>query len=255
MYSHRGAYLNSLGETFHQRLRRSDEVSVDTADVPLQRVVHAVGRHSGRGHTHLLRAVRADAIWDAIDNLGVTHLWRRSTVCSTIADADQAHKVDALRITTAGAPPSPTIIGKLEDIGVTVVHVYGLTEVYGPYTICEYQEAWTTSRSPSAPHFLSRQGVGMVQAENARVVDAEMNDAPADGQTMGEIVLRGNNVMLGYYRDEAATARSICRWLVPFRRPRRHASRRIHPASRTARRTSSSPAARKSPPSRWSRRS
>ena len=131
------------------------------------------------------------------------------TVCTTIAGSPRAHRVSTLRITTAGAPPSPTIIAHLESLGITVVHVYGLTEVYGPYTICEYQKDWDELPAPERAAKLSRQGVGMVQAETARVVDSEMRDVPADASTMGEIVLRGNNVMAGYFKDPDATSRAF----------------------------------------------
>ncbi|WP_213934542.1 acyl--CoA ligase family protein [Rhodococcus sp. B50] len=206
MYTHRGAYLNSLGETFHNSF---DGQSKYLWTLPM---FHCNGwctpwAVTAAAGTHIcLRAVRADAIWDAIDNLGVTNLCGAPAVCSTIANADQAHPLDRpLRITTAGAPPSPTVIAQLEQMGITVVHVYGLTEVYGPYTICEYQDSWDGKPADERAALLSRQGVGMLQAETARVVDEDMNDVPADGETMGEIVLRGNNVMLGYYKDPGAT--------------------------------------------------
>ena len=206
MYTHRGAYLNSLGETFHNSF---DGQSKYLWTLPM---FHCNGwctpwAVTAAAGTHIcLRAVRADAIWDAIDNLGVTNLCGAPAVCSTIANAEQAHPLDRpLRITTAGAPPSPTVIAQLEKIGITVVHVYGLTEVYGPYTICEYQDSWDDKPADERAALLSRQGVGMLQAETARVVDEDMNDVPADGETMGEIVLRGNNVMLGYYKDPDAT--------------------------------------------------
>jgi fatty-acyl-CoA synthase len=148
-------------------------------------------------------------VWDAIDDLGITHLCGAPTVCTTIAGSPRAHRLDRpLHITTAGAPPSPTVIGQLEALGITVVHVYGLTEVYGPYTICEFQDAWTELPADARAAKLSRQGVGMVQAEAARVVKRDvlpLVDVRADGETMGEIVLRGNNVMAGYFRDPAAT--------------------------------------------------
>ncbi|EME14389.1 acyl--CoA ligase family protein [Rhodococcus triatomae] len=210
MYSHRGAYLNSLGETFHNGF------TGDTKYLWTLPMFHCNGwctpwAVTAAGGTHVcLRAVRAEPIWEAIDTLGITNLCGAPTVCSTIADAAEAHALTTpLRITTAGAPPSPTIIGKLEALGVTVVHVYGLTEVYGPYTICEPQESWAELDPAERAVLISRQGVGMLQAETARVVDPQMNDVPADGVSLGEIVLRGNNVMLGYYRDEEATAQAF----------------------------------------------
>jgi fatty-acyl-CoA synthase len=213
LYSHRGAYLNALGEAHHQGF---DGKTRYLWTLPM---FHCNGwctpwAVTAAAGTHVcLRAVRADAVWDALD-AGVTHLCGAPTVCSIIADAEQAHALERpLRITTAGAPPSPTIIRRLGDLGVTVVHVYGLTEVYGPYTVCEYQAAWDALSPDERAAKLSRQGVGMVQAETARVVEVgtvgELRDVPADGETLGEIVLRGNNVMLGYYKDPEATERAF----------------------------------------------
>lgn len=207
MYTHRGAYLNSFGEIFHNQFT-SDSVYLWT--LPM---FHCNGwctpwAVTGAGATHVcLRAVRAEAVWGAIDALGVTNLCGAPTVCGVIADAPQAHVVaHPLSITTAGAPPSPTIIEALDALGVNVVHVYGLTEVYGPYTICEYQHEWDDLPRNERAQKISRQGVGMLQAESARIVDADMVDVPADAETMGEIVLRGNNVMAGYFKDAEATA-------------------------------------------------
>jgi fatty-acyl-CoA synthase len=210
MYSHRGAYLNSLGEVFHNSFTQD---SVYLWTLPM---FHCNGwctpwAVTAASATHVpLRAVRPAAVWAAIDTLGVTNLCGAPTVCSIIANADEAHPVSRpLRITTAGAPPSPTVIEQLERIGITVVHVYGLTEVYGPYTICEFQPEWHNLSSADRAEKLSRQGVAMIQAEPARVVDGEMVDVPRDGRTIGEIVLRGNNVMIGYFDDPDATAEAF----------------------------------------------
>jgi fatty-acyl-CoA synthase len=157
-----------------------------------------------------LRAVRGDRIWELIERERVTHLNGAPTVLTAIANADEARPLKRpLVMTTAGAPPSPTVISQLEGLGARVVHVYGLTETYGPYSVCEWQPGWEELDVDGRARLLARQGVGMISAERMRVVDGEMNDVPADGETMGEVVMRGNNVMKGYFEDEEATANAF----------------------------------------------
>jgi fatty-acyl-CoA synthase len=206
VYVHRGAYLNALGEIIHQRF---DPESVYLWTLPM---FHCSGwctpwAVTGIGAKHVcLRAVRADVIWRLFDAEGVTHLDGAPTVLVTIADAAQAHPLDReLVATVAGAPPSPTIIARMRELGARIVHVYGMTEVYGPYTLNEWQPAWSQVRPEEQARMQARQGVAMIQADPVRVVDKQMNDVPRDGLTMGEIVMRGNNVMTGYFTDERAT--------------------------------------------------
>ncbi len=144
MYAHRGAYLNSLGEIIHQRF---DPESGYLWTLPM---FHCNGwctpwAVTGIGATHVcLRAVRADVIWRLFDEEGVTHLDGAPTVLVTIASAPHAHPLDRqLVATVAGAPPSPTVIARMRELGARIVHVYGMTEVYGPYTVNEWQPGWS----------------------------------------------------------------------------------------------------------------
>lgn len=207
MYSHRGAYLNSLGEIIHSQFT-PDSVYLWT--LPM---FHCNGwcttwAVTGIAATHVcLRAVRADVIWQLFAQEAVTHLNGAPTVLVAIANAPEAHRLDReLVITTAGAPPSPTIIGRMGELGARVVHVYGLTETYGPITLNEQQPGWAELPPAERAALQARQGVAMIQADLVRVVDDEMRDVPRDGITMGEIIMRGNNVMTGYYADPEATA-------------------------------------------------
>jgi fatty-acyl-CoA synthase len=206
MYSHRGAYLNALGEVIHCGYR-SESVYLWTLPAfhcngwCTPWAVTAVG-----GTQVCLRAVRGDAIWQLLDQERVTHLSGAPTVLVTIASAAEAHPLDReLVVQTAGAPPSPTVIGRMSELGARIVHVYGLTETYGPYTVNEWQPGWADLPAQERHRMQARQGVGMIQTDRVRVVDESMRDVPRDGLTMGEIVMRGNNVMTGYFQDPEAT--------------------------------------------------
>ena len=210
IYTHRGAYLNSFGEVIHSR---HDENSVYLWTLPM---FHCNGwctpwALTAIGGTHVcLREVRGDAIWKQFREHGVTHLNAAPTVVTTILSAQEAAPLDRPVVcTTAGAAPSPTTIAHMERMGFTVVHVYGLTETYGPISVCQPQQDWADLPAGQRAARQARQGVGMIQAENLRVVDDSMTDVPADGSTMGEIVMRGNNVMAGYYHDPEATAQAF----------------------------------------------
>jgi fatty-acyl-CoA synthase len=210
VYTHRGAYLNSLGEVMHS------EHTADSVYLWTLPMFHCNGWCTAWGVTAIggrhvcLRAVRGDRIWHLLEQEKVTHLNGAPTVLTTMAGAEEAHPLArTLVVTTAGAPPSPTTIAQCEGLNARILHVYGLTETYGPYSVCQWQEGWEDLDVEERAMLLSRQGVGMIHAERLRVVDDDMNDVPADGETMGEIVMRGNDVMKGYFEDEEATAEAF----------------------------------------------
>ncbi|TKG64459.1 acyl--CoA ligase family protein [Prauserella endophytica] len=210
MYHHRGAYLNSLAELVHSRHTPESRY---LWTLPM---FHCNGwcttwAITAIGGTHVcLRAPAAAEIWRLLDTEGVTHLNGAPTVLNTIANFEGAHPLaQEVVVTTAGAPPSPTVIKRMTALGARLVHVYGLTETYGPYTVCEWQEGWPKLDVEARSRLLARQGVGMVVTDGVRVVAEDMTDVPRDGVTMGEVVMRGNNVMSGYFADPEATEKAF----------------------------------------------
>ena len=212
IYTHRGAYLNALGQVQTQHFTH------DTVYLWTLPMFHCSGWCTGWAAMAVsatqvaIRAVRGPKMWELIADEGVTAMCGAPAVLTTLVNDDNKRRVKNLRIVTAGAPPSPTIITRCENIGVEVTHVYGLTESYGPFTVCESQPEWADMTVRRRAVLKARQGVATVTNDDVRViqptetVDDELIDVPADGVTMGEIVMTGNGVMNGYFKDEDATA-------------------------------------------------
>jgi fatty-acyl-CoA synthase len=212
VYTHRGAYLNALSEIIAHRIEPS---SVFLWTLPM---FHANGwcfpwAFTGAGGTHLLmRRIDPPVVWELIRKEGVTHFNAAPTVLiMLISDPCAPSKPlpRPLRIATGGAPPSPTLLAQWERIGANITHLYGLTETYGPHTYCDWHPEWDELVADERARLRARQGVANLVACELRVVDAEMRDVPADGTTMGEVVMRGNNVMPGYFRQPEASAEAF----------------------------------------------
>ncbi len=212
MYTYRGAYLNALGEVIEAGLT-SDSVYLWT--LPM---FHCNGwcytwAVTAVGGTHVcLDKFEPATAWSIIQQRAVSHFCGAPTVLIALANDPAAHSAKLQRpltVVTAAAPPSPTIIGQMEALGARIIHVYGLTETYGPYTVCEWQSRWDALEPPQRARLKARQGVGYVVADRVRVVDEQMNDVPADGETMGEVVMHGNDVMKGYFDQPEATAEAF----------------------------------------------
>ena len=207
-YHSRGAYLNALGEAMEAGLNwRSRYLWT----LPMFHCngwcfTWAVTAVAG---THIcLRRVVPTEIYRLIGERGVTHMCCAPTVLTAMYSSPEAEGQDlaGLTITTAGAPPAPQVLRTMEAMGAEVLHGYGLTETYGPHTICAVQPGWAQLTPEERALLQARQGVPFVMtAPGLRVVDEQMRDVPRDAETMGEVVMSGNNVMSGYFNDPGAT--------------------------------------------------
>jgi len=206
---HRGAYLNAVSNVMVWSLPRHP---VYLWTLPM---FHCNGWcfpwtvAAQAGVNVCLRRVEAGAIWDAIREHGVTHYCGAPIVHTLIlnAPADMragiSHKVSAM---VAGAAPPASMIEGMEELGFDLTHVYGLTEVYGPAVVCDKQAEWASLDIGERARLNARQGVRYNLQEAVSVLDpATMQPVPADGETMGEIMFRGNITMKGYLKNEKAT--------------------------------------------------
>jgi fatty-acyl-CoA synthase len=207
VYTYRGAYLNALAQVIELGLNTN---SVYLWTLPM---FHCNGwcftwAVTAVGGTHVcLRKIDPALIWDLFETEGITHYNGAPTVQISLVHHPKAHRLDQqITVTIGGAPPSPTLLDRMKELNFRPIHVYGLTETYGPYTICEWHSEWDTLPIAEQARLLARQGQGNVAADRVRVVDEQMHDVPQDGSTMGEVAMHGNCVMKGYFEDAEATA-------------------------------------------------
>ncbi len=206
MFTYRGGYLNALGEVIETGMSNS---SVYLWTLPM---FHCNGwcfpwAVTAVGATHVcLRKIEPGQVWEIFEREGITHYNGAPTVHIFLVNHPSAHRLEReITVTVAGAPPSPTLLGRMKELNLRPLHVYGLTETYGPYSVCEWHQEWDELPMAEQAHLQARQGQGYVNADRVRIVDEQMNDVPRDGQTMGEVVMHGNNVMKGYFANPEAT--------------------------------------------------
>ena len=213
LYHHRGAYLNALGNALTFGLTPR---SVYLWTLPM---FHCSGwtytwAVSAAGAAHVcLRKVDPALIFPAIEKHRVTHLCGAPIVLNMLVHAPDKvkrrfdHRVE---VATGGAAPPSAVIEAMEAMGFRVTHLYGLTESYGPATLCAWQDDWDALDLNARSVLMARQGVRYATLDGMQVADPETHaPVPRDGETLGEVMLRGNTIMKGYLKNERATAEAF----------------------------------------------
>ena len=209
VYHHRGAYLNAVSNILEWDLPKH---AVYLWTLPL---FHCNGWcfawtiAARAGVNVCLRRFDAKLVFDLIRSERVTHYCGAPIVQGALADAPSEYRegiAHTVHTMVAGAPPAPAVIAKMKSIGIELTHVYGLTEVYGPAAVCAVQENWKTLPEDEQARLAARQGVRYHLQSGVSVRNAQtMEPVPADGETLGEIMFRGNICMKGYLKNERAT--------------------------------------------------
>ena len=213
MITHRNAWMNSIGTLLYAPMTCADRY---LWTLPM---FHANGwtfvwTVTAAGATHVcLRKVEPRAVFELMATEQITTLCAAPTVLISLANAPENLRRLApkgIRVVTAGAPPAASTIQRLEEeLGWTIIHVYGLTETAPFITVCEPRTEHTSLPISQRAAIKARQGVELITSGELRVVDTQGNDVPRDGVTQGEIIARGNVIMTGYYNDPEATEQAL----------------------------------------------
>ena len=209
VYHHRGAYLNAIGNSL-------------TWDLPMHPkylwtlpMFHCNGwcfpwTITERAGTHVcLRQPAGELIVEAFQKHNVTHLCGAPIVMQMVADHLLQNNItlkNDIKMMTAGAPPPEAVLSKMASCGIEVIHVYGLTEIYGPAVVCAWHPEWNGLDASEQAKLKARQGVVYSVQENMKIIDTETNqEVPKDGITLGEVFVKGNITMKGYFKNKKAT--------------------------------------------------
>lgn len=214
VYHHRGAFLNALGNTI------SFELSPQTVYLWTLPMFHCNGwtytwAVTAACGTHVcLRAVDPALIFPMIEEHKVTHMCGAPIVLTMLIHApretQRSFDHGPIEIATGGAAPPSAVIEGMEKMGFRVTHLYGMTESYGPSTLCAWQSDWDDLEGDARAAVMARQGVNYVTLEDQTVMDSEtMQPVPADGETIGQLMLRGNTVMRGYLKNPKTTNETL----------------------------------------------
>jgi fatty-acyl-CoA synthase len=209
MYHHRGAYLNALGMVIEEGLTATSNYLWTLPMFHCNGWSHTWAVAAAGSTSTCVQRVVPPRVWELLAEGAITHFNAAPTVLIMLANDPAARRLgQRVRVCTGGAPPSPTLIAQMERLNIELVHLYGLTETYGPLTI-NVPPPGLPPDAETIARYKARQGFPHVTAGVVQVVDDEMRPVPADGRTLGEVVARGNTLMAGYLDDPEETARTF----------------------------------------------
>ena len=213
VYHHRGSYLMATGSAVAWNMPNQLNFLYTVPMFHCNGWCYPWTMSMIHGRVICLRNIDVKKIFELIDKYEVTHFGGAPIVLNMLANAPQDQQKELKRkvyVLTAGAPPPSIIFEKMQKLGFEVMHVYGLTETYGHILQCAWNEEWDELDQNNQNEIRARQGVRYPNTEGVIVMDPEtMKPVPHDGKTMGEIMIRGNVVMKGYFKDKEATEKSM----------------------------------------------